>query len=207
MTGSAGMGRTLTRPFGRLCGGPLCWGLLCWGLLAAGCSWFGGSGAQPQTPDGFRRASAELVAFARPEGWRALPAGAYPQGWAAAFEKRAGGQSVAQVAVFQKLPTTSDPYIAAEAAITGVEQNSEDMRRTGQREVEVAGSAGALRIDYRYSAVSQGTPTGETILGTDVTAVDEAGRAATVRITRVQGKLADRVVGQIVDSIEMHPRQ
>lgn len=176
-------------------------------LVVSGCGMLGGGGAAEPAgpPANFTRASTKLVTFAYPKSWEKLPQGSYPEGWVATFGTGSGGQKPAEVAVFTKLPPTSDAELALEGFLTTF-QHTHDFKRKKDREIKVPTAANAWRIDYAYRAESSGGGLSrQRVLGTDVAVTSDSGKVAVIRITRYPGAASKKVVDSIVGSIALKP--
>lgn len=153
------------------------------------------------TPDNFTRTTTKLVSFAYPQSWQKLPSGSYPEGWVATFGTGSGGNKPAEVAVFTKLPDTSDAELALEGFLTKF-QYTHDFKRKKDRAIKVPSAASAWRIDYSYRAESPGGGLSQQrVLGTDVAVTNGSGKVVVMRITRYPGAVKGRVVNSIVESI------
>ncbi|MEW2352533.1 hypothetical protein [Spirillospora sp. NPDC029432] len=170
-------------------------------LLAAGCGG-GGSGERPAAADpppvpaGYTPVRAGKVVLAHPNGWTGVAQP--PQGWLFGAELRAGETVEAQVAVIGKVPQVPVARLVADAASTGAEFNGAEVRRGGNRPVEIPGARDAVRVDYTY-ATAAGRPSDH--LATDVSVVYGTGSAVVVRIAGLRSRLTPAMVDQVVRTI------
>jgi hypothetical protein len=154
-----------------------------------------------------------------PEGWGTLRTKgvdvSYPKGYeeqsaaergkhnAAAAVRTEGGKKVSVVTVqlgFTEANSAEQAAIAAEAGI----QMGADVK--GQKDVELAGTDGAKRIDFSFKATGEdgGPAKGTPVEGVILAGLDPDDTAFAVRIDAQQGSLPDGDLDRIIDSVEVH---
>lgn len=156
---------------------------------------------EPETPEGFTRAAAASRSFAYPSGWKELPTRAIPDGWSFIAESGSKGRVLTQIGVFTNLPKDVDAQMAGEAALSGPENAGYRFQREGGSPIEVPNAEEAYRMNFSYEAVVNDEATGQRVRGTDITTVDQSGRAVVIRITGWENRLSEAIVQRIVKSI------
>jgi hypothetical protein len=156
----------------------------------------GGSGG---TPTGFVRAQGTKVSVAHPKDWQK----AQPQG--KLVTASAQGQSGrAEVDVMENLSSS-----ASEDGLVDIVQGGPMMQFAGYRRrdttpIDVTGAQAAVRIDYAYNAKLAATgPANTPAQGVDVAILGRDNHVHAVRLTWQRGKLDDKTVDGIVDSIRV----
>ncbi|MFF3453319.1 hypothetical protein ACFYXH_03130 [Streptomyces sp. NPDC002730] len=153
-----------------------------------------------------------------PEGWKSLKTSSvsvsHPQGFteqsdaerskfnAAAATLTEDGKTVGIITVqldFTDADTAEEAAIGAEAGI----QLGSTLK--GQRDVKLAGTDEAKRIDFEFSSTGESNtpPKGTRIRGVIVTGLDSKDKTFAVRIDAQKGKLDDADLKKIIDSVEV----
>lgn len=172
------------------------------GALLAGCG--GASGGQAGADgDGWGKLTTDRLTVAYPEGWQKLSGKELGKHNDAAAALTEDGVRVGMIGVQLDFMTAADSEMAAIGAaatyVTGGRTKSSDV-------IEVAGTDDARRIEYhdRKSAGGDGAPPkGSVVRATDVVGMDSRDKAFLVRINVVDGKLSERDIDRIVESIEV----
>ncbi|MFD8230472.1 hypothetical protein ACFV20_01030 [Streptomyces sp. NPDC059696] len=154
-----------------------------------------------------------------PEGWGTLKTKgvdvSYPKGYeeqsaagrgkhnAAAAVRTEGGRKVSVITVqlgFTEANSAEQAAIAAEAGI----QMGADVK--GQKDVELAGTDEARRIDFSFKATGEdgGPAAGTPVEGVILAGLDARDTAFAIRIDAQRGSLPDGDLDRIIDSVEVH---
>ncbi|WP_369197087.1 hypothetical protein [Streptomyces djakartensis] len=154
-----------------------------------------------------------------PEGWGTLRTKgvdvSYPKGWqeqsaaergghnAAAAVRTEGGRKVAVVTVQLGFTEAGSAEQAAIAAEAGIQMGA---KVQGQKDVDLAGTDDAKRIDFSFAATGEdgGPAKGTPVEGVILTGLDSSGTTFAVRIDARQGSLPDGDADRIIDSVEVH---
>ncbi|MFE1248207.1 hypothetical protein [Streptomyces sp. NPDC058741] len=161
-----------------------------------------GSGADA-VPEGWGTLKTEGVDVSYPKGYeRQSTAERGPHNAAAAVRTRDGRKvSVLTVQLgFTEADSAEQAGIAAEAGI----QMGADVE--GQKDVELAGTGEARRIDFSFRATGEdgGPAKGTPVEGVILAGLDSAGTAFAVRIDAERGTLPEEDLERIVDSVRVH---
>jgi hypothetical protein len=177
------------------------------GLLSAGCGGGASDGTKPSdapraqpVPAGYTPVRAGGLTFAHPAVWKAMARP--PQGWLYGAVLRNGQITEIQAGVIGKVPQAPAAALVADAASSGIEFNAVNVQRGGNRAVTIPGAREAIRVDYTY-ATAEGRTSDHR--ATDVSVVWGTGRAAVVRITGLQARLAPAQIDQVVRTIAISP--
>ncbi|MFD7240463.1 hypothetical protein [Streptomyces massasporeus] len=154
-----------------------------------------------------------------PEGWGTLKTKgvnvSYPKGYeeqsaaergkhnAAAAVRTEGGKKVSVITVqlaFTEANSAEQAAIAAEAGI----QMGADVK--GQKDVDLAGTDEAKRIDFSFKATGEdgGPAEGTPVEGVILAGLDPDDTPFAIRIDAQQGALPDGDLDRIIDSVEVH---
>ncbi|MBL3665802.1 hypothetical protein JL475_07265 [Streptomyces sp. M2CJ-2] len=178
-------------------------GLLALALTLSGCGTDDSASGSASVPDGWGTLKTKGVSVSYPDGYEEQGAGERSKFNAAAAERTEGGRTVSLITVqlgFTQADSAERAAIAAEAGI----QMGADVK--GQKEVELAGTDEARRIDFTFKASGEegGPPEGTPVNGVILTGLDSAERTFQIRIDAQRGKLSDADVRRIVESVEVH---
>ncbi|MET7714770.1 hypothetical protein [Streptomyces sp. NPDC005407] len=162
--------------------------------------------------------SEDSAASTVPEGWKTLKTSSvsvsYPPGFAeqgdaerskfnaAAATLTEAGKAVGMITVQLDFTNADSAEEAAIGAKAGVQLGS---TLKGQRDVKVAGTDDAKRIDFEFSSTGKANtpPKGTRIGGVIVTGLDSKDKTFAVRIDAQKGKLDDADLKKIIDSVEV----
>ncbi|GGL76857.1 hypothetical protein GCM10010129_20790 [Streptomyces fumigatiscleroticus] len=169
--------------------------------LLAGCGETDADSAS--VPDGWGTLRTKGVSVAYPRGYREQSAAERSRYNAAAAVRTEGGRTVSVITVqldFTQAGSAEQAAIGAEAGI----QMGADVK--GEKDVELAGTDEAKRIDFTFEATGEdgGPPKGTPVEGVILTGLDSSGTAFAVRVDAQRGKLSDADLRSIVDSVEVH---
>lgn len=162
------------------------------GLVAvAGCSSDSGSGT---TPKDFVRGDAKVLSVAYPKDWQRGPEPDLP------LSMQAPGQT-AFLSVIRDLSPRGNANMLESAVEAGPMLQAKGYHRTGTKTIKVPGAREAKRIDYTFT--DYGGAAGKPGQAVDVGLIGKNGHVHTVRITWERGRLTNKVVDRIVDSIKV----
>ena len=172
------------------------------GALLAGCGG-AGSGQGGAGGDGWGTIGTDRLTVSVPKGWQELSGKALGKHNDAAATLTENGTEVGRIGVQLDFMTASDAQMAAIGAAGTYVVGG---RTKSRKAVEVSGTDDARRIEYhdRKSAGRKGAPPkGSVVRATDVVGMDGRDEAFLVRINVVEGKLSERDIDRIVQSIEV----
>ncbi|MDG9716346.1 hypothetical protein [Streptomyces sp. DH24] len=172
----------------------------CAGLAGCGNSQPGsGSGS---VPDGWGTLETKGVSVAYPKGYDEWSAAERGRHNAAAAGRAEGGRTVSVITVQLGFTQANSAEQAAIAAEAGIQMGA---RVEGQREVELAGTDEARRIDFTFKATGEdgGPPRGTPVEGVILTGLDSSDTAFAVRVDAARGELSDGDLERIVESVEV----
>jgi hypothetical protein len=157
---------------------------------AAGCS----SGGSGKTPDGSVRGDAKVLSVAYPKDWQRGPESDI------ALSMQAPGQA-AFLSVIKDVADRGRKEMLQSTVEAGPMINAKGYHRKEAKEIKVAGAKDAVRIEYTFTDFrgAAGAP-GQ---GVDVGVIGSNGHVHTVRLVWQRGKLTDKAVDGIVDSIKV----
>ncbi|WP_328411166.1 hypothetical protein OG542_14315 [Streptomyces violaceus] len=170
-------------------------------VALTGCGSSGSGGAS--VPDGWGTLKTKGVDVSYPKGYEAQSAAERGKHNAAAAVHTRDGKKVSVITVqlgFTEANSAEQAAIAAEAGI----QLGADVE--GQKDVELAGTDEARRIDFTFKATGEdgGPPKGTPVQGVILAGLDSSERSFAVRIDAQEGSLPDGDLDRIIDSVEVH---
>ncbi|MDN0195443.1 hypothetical protein [Streptomyces sp. S.PNR 29] len=154
-------------------------------------------------PDGWGTLKTKGVDVSYPSGYREQSDGERSKYNAAAAERTENGKTVSVITVqlgFTQADSAEQAAIAAEAGI----QMGADVK--GQKDVELAGTEEARRIDFTFESTGEdgGPPEGTPIEGVILTGLDSSDTTFAIRVDAARGELSDTDLEKIVKSVEVH---
>ena len=164
-------------------------GALAVAAAAAGCS----SGGSGKTPDGFVRGDAKVLSVAYPKDWQRGPETDI------ALSMQAPGQT-AFLSVIKDVADRGRAEMLQSTVEAGPMMNAKGYHRKKAKEIKVAGAKDAVLIEYTFTDFRGAGAPGQ---GVDVGVIGANGHVHTVRLVWQRGKLDDKVVDGMVDSIKV----
>lgn len=172
------------------------------------CAWLTGCGDSPPgsgsaaVPEGWGTLGTKGVSVAYPAGfweWGAARRGPHN---AAAAGRTEGGRTVAVITVQLGFTRADSPERAAIAAEAGIQMGADV---EGVRDVELSGTDGAKRIDFRFRATGGdgGPRKGTPVQGVILTGLDSTDTPFAVRVDAARGALSGADLERLVASVEV----
>jgi hypothetical protein len=180
------------------------------GLLTAflaGCG--DGNANSASVPDGWGTLKTKGVDVSYPkgsegsEGYEAQSAAERGKYNAAAAVRTENGKTVSIITVQLDFTQANSAEQAAIAAEAGIQMGASVK---GDKDVKLAGTDEAKRIDFTFKSTGQGDDPakGTPVKGVILTGLDSSDKTFAVRIDAAEGKLSDADLAKIVDSVEVH---
>ncbi|WP_039933574.1 hypothetical protein [Streptomyces viridochromogenes] len=175
--------------------------LLTTAVALTGCG-SSGSGAG-EVPEGWGTLKTKGVDVSYPKGYEEQSAAERGEHNAAAAVRTEGGRKVSVVTVqlgFTEANSAEQAAIAAEAGI----QLGADVE--GQKDVDLAGTDEAKRIDFSFKATGEdgGPAAGTPVEGVILAGLDSHDTTFAIRIDAERDALPDGDLDRIIDSVEVH---
>ncbi|MFC9128948.1 hypothetical protein ACFT4A_19145 [Streptomyces sp. NPDC057099] len=170
-------------------------------MALTGCGGSGSGGSS--VPDGWGTLKTKGVDVSYPKGYEEQSAAERGKHNAAAATRTEDGKKASVVTVqlgFTEANSAEQAAIAAEAGI----QLGADVK--GQKDVELAGTDEAKRIDFTFKATGEdgGPAKGTPVQGVILTGLDSKDGTFAIRIDAQEGSLPEKDLDRIVDSVEVH---
>jgi hypothetical protein len=164
-------------------------------MMLSACS-PGGAG---ETPGGFVRGEGTKISVAYPKGWQNADPGRRAYAVAARMPSNA-----ASVSVQEDLSKRGNEDLLVDIVELATQTGSADYRRKGTKSIKVAGAQAAVRVDYAYNAkLTDSGPADAPAEGVDIGVMGKDDHVHAVRITWLRGKLDDKILRGIIDSIRV----
>ncbi|MFH9010380.1 hypothetical protein ACH4C6_03310 [Streptomyces sp. NPDC017943] len=154
-------------------------------------------------PDGWGTLRTKGVDVSYPEGWQEQSAAERGGHNAAAAVRTEGGRKSAVLTVQLGFTEAGSAEQAAIAAEAGIQMGA---KVEGQKDVDLAGTDDAKRIDFSFEATGEdgGPAKGTPVKGVVLTGLDSSDTAFAVRIDARRGALPAGDLDRIIDSVQVH---
>ncbi|MFJ6936870.1 hypothetical protein [Streptomyces sp. NPDC101132] len=160
----------------------------------------GGAGPQAVVPDGWGTLRTPTVSVAYPKGAGGYREEAAKDGPTAVRERSGHKESVISIRMnFTNADSVEEAAIGAEA---GIQLGS---TLQGTRDVDLAGTGAAKRIDFEFTATGApgGPPKGTRVAGLILTGLDSRGQSFAVRVDTVKAERSGSELAAVVKSVEV----
>ncbi|CAL9560617.1 hypothetical protein [Streptomyces sp. enrichment culture] len=154
-------------------------------------------------PDGWGTLKTKGVDVSYPEGYAEQSAAERGKHNAAAAVRTEDGRKVSVITVQLGFTEANSAEQAAIAAEAGIQLGA---KVEGQKDVELAGTDEAKRIDFSFEATGEdgGPAKGTPVRGVILTGLDSSDTTFAIRIDAARGTLPDGDLDRIIDSVEVH---